>query len=47
LLQDRALVARLVAAAPAVKSIAEDAREWEERYRRLLQPSDVMEGVFR
>ena len=47
LLQDRALVARLVAAAPAVKSIAEDAREWEERYRRLLQPSPAMEGALR
>jgi glycosyltransferase involved in cell wall biosynthesis len=33
---DPALASRLASAAPRVKTIAEDACEWEERYSRLL-----------
>jgi glycosyltransferase involved in cell wall biosynthesis len=36
LLHDRGLAGRLAAAAPKVKSIAEDAREWDERYLSVL-----------
>ena len=41
LIDDRELVAKLSARAPAVKSIEQDAREWEERYLRLRQPAEV------
>jgi hypothetical protein len=34
---DPGLAARLAARAPAVKSIAADAREWDARYDRVLQ----------
>ena len=39
LLGDPELLTRLVAAAPAVKAIADDAREWEERYEAVLERS--------
>lgn len=39
LLEDRDLLTRLVSAAPAVKAIVDDAREWEERYERVLESS--------
>ena len=35
LIDDRALLARLAARTPRVKSIAEDAREWDARYRQV------------
>jgi glycosyltransferase involved in cell wall biosynthesis len=36
LIDDRVLLERLSDHSPAVKSIAQDAREWQERYRTLL-----------
>jgi glycosyltransferase involved in cell wall biosynthesis len=36
LIDDRPLLERLSDRSPAVKSIAQDAREWQERYRTLL-----------
>jgi glycosyltransferase involved in cell wall biosynthesis len=45
LLQDRGLIARLVSAAPKVKSIAEDAREWDERYLSVLDRASVLEST--
>ena len=41
LIDDCGLLARLSARVSAVKSIAQDAREWEERYRRVCQPAEV------
>lgn len=38
LINDRVLAERLGARAPAVKSIAQDAREWHERYQQLCAP---------
>jgi glycosyltransferase involved in cell wall biosynthesis len=35
LIDDRELVETLAAGAPGVKSIAEDAREWDARYRQV------------
>ena len=37
LIDDPGLAGRLAARAPAVKSIEADAREWEDRYERVLQ----------
>ena len=37
LIDDRGLLARLSARVSSVKSIEQDAREWEERYRRVCQ----------
>jgi glycosyltransferase involved in cell wall biosynthesis len=39
LLGDRELLTRFVSAAPVVKAIADDAREWEERYESVLERS--------
>ena len=45
-IDDPMLSTRLAAAAPAVKAIDEDAREWEERYAALLAiPSGVAESA--
>lgn len=41
LIDDRELLANLSARVPAVKSIEQDAREWDERYLRLRQPAEV------
>jgi glycosyltransferase involved in cell wall biosynthesis len=41
LIDDRELVVKLSARAPSVKSIEQDAREWEKRYVRLRQPAEV------
>lgn len=41
LLNDREVIARLVSAAPRVKSIADDASEWALRYHQVLQCSPV------
>ncbi|HTH00149.1 MAG TPA: glycosyltransferase family 4 protein [Vicinamibacterales bacterium] len=41
LIDDRELVETLARRVPAVKSIEQDAREWEQRYRRVLQPAEV------
>ena len=41
LIDDRELLAKLSARVPSVKSIEQDAREWEERYLRLCQPCEV------
>jgi glycosyltransferase involved in cell wall biosynthesis len=41
LIDDRELLARLSARVSSVKSIEQDAREWEERYLRLCQPAEV------
>jgi glycosyltransferase involved in cell wall biosynthesis len=38
LLDEAGLLDRLAAGVPAVKSIDQDAGEWEERYRRLVLP---------
>lgn len=38
LLDDRVLVETLGARVPAVKSIAQDAREWQERYQQVCAP---------
>ena len=47
LLQKRGLIARLVSAAPKVKSIAEDAREWDERYLSVLERAPVLRSTLR
>jgi glycosyltransferase involved in cell wall biosynthesis len=41
LIDDRELLAKLSARAPFVKSIEQDAREWEDRYLRLRQVAEV------
>jgi glycosyltransferase involved in cell wall biosynthesis len=41
LIDDRDLLARLSARSSAVKSIEQDAREWEERYQRVCQPTEA------
>jgi glycosyltransferase involved in cell wall biosynthesis len=41
LIDDRDLVARLSARVSTVKSIEQDAREWEERYQRVCRPAEV------
>jgi glycosyltransferase involved in cell wall biosynthesis len=41
LIDDRDLLATLSARVSAVKSIEQDAREWEERYLRVCQPAEV------
>jgi glycosyltransferase involved in cell wall biosynthesis len=45
LVDDRTLVGRLVAAAPPVKSIADDASEWESRYERLSRRVPLPAGA--
>jgi glycosyltransferase involved in cell wall biosynthesis len=45
LVDDRTLVGRLVAAAPPVKSIADDASEWESRYDRLSRRVPLPAGA--
>ncbi len=42
LIDDRDLLAKLSARVSSVKSIGQDAREWEERYLRLRQPGEVL-----
>jgi glycosyltransferase involved in cell wall biosynthesis len=42
LIDDRDLLAKLSARVSSVKSIEQDAREWEERYLRLCQPAKVL-----
>jgi glycosyltransferase involved in cell wall biosynthesis len=41
LIDDRELLAKLSACVTPVKSIEQDAREWEERYLRLCAPAEV------
>jgi glycosyltransferase involved in cell wall biosynthesis len=43
LLGDRELLSRFVSAAPVVKAIADDAREWEERYESVLESSPAVQ----
>jgi glycosyltransferase involved in cell wall biosynthesis len=45
LLHDRALLDRLVSAAPRVKEIAEDAREWDCRYADVLTGAGTLQGT--
>ena len=45
LIDDRELLETLSARVPPVKSIEQDARDWEQRYRRVLQPADVQAGT--
>ncbi|HSC29937.1 MAG TPA: glycosyltransferase [Vicinamibacterales bacterium] len=47
LLDDRGLPARLAAAAPDVKSIEQDALEWEDRYREVLRDAATAAAVHR
>jgi len=39
LVRDRSLVAALASQAPAVKSIADDARDWRSIYAALMSPA--------
>jgi glycosyltransferase involved in cell wall biosynthesis len=45
LLHDPGLAARLAAAAPRVKTIDEDAREWEARYMDVLRKRDALQAM--
>jgi glycosyltransferase involved in cell wall biosynthesis len=47
LLHDRALPGRLAAAAPRVKAMSDDAREWESRYMHMLQGARPLHAVAR
>jgi glycosyltransferase involved in cell wall biosynthesis len=44
LADDRQMLTRLAAQVSPVKSIADDAAEWEARYRRLMIPASASSG---